>query len=436
MGGKLSQLFKRNWQISDIAIGLLVTQICLIMWSAFQIIYLRWSPNAIISNPTWDRPYIRPAAFDQPRIVGVHYFGDFLQTFDWATLANPWTHNSWFLAQYPPLAVYLLKPLTVFPYFVAMAMYLAAIPASAFASFWLSTRGRLDKSARLALATGLGLVSSPILMAFDRGNSVGFLAILFGLFALGALKDKRWLVITTYVLMAATKIYPALLIVVFIRKRWYKEAVIAVLIGLLITFSLFAVTPGDFASTFDAFIRANSGATDTWKTTLVLGAEILLRLLHFVPDTSVTSTAWAIVNLWSAFKYLLVILLLTYSAWGKRQSLLDSLLLAGLAMVTYYPAPHNYAWTWAIPMIALLLTCQQNTDGKSEFNLSAMFKASKAQAIAIVGLMVLVLPIPLAMPGTQKSMLPFVGYITVIAVAVTLVSDSVRELVTSRGRVK
>lgn len=428
MGGKLSKLTKKSWQISDLAIFLLVIQTCLILWSAFQITYLHWSPNAILSNPTWDKPYIRPAAFDEPRIVGIHYFGDFLQTFDWATLPNPWTHNSWFLVQYPPLAVYILKPLTVFPYFVAMTIYLSAIPASAFASVWLVTRDKLKVSARLGLSTALGILSTPVLMAFDRGNSVGFLALLFGLFALGTLQNKKWLAIAAYILMAATKIYPALLIVVFIRKRWYKEAGYAVALGLIITFGLFAITPGDFSSTLDAFIRANSGASDTWKSTLVLGAEIGLRLLHVLPEASIAGAAWLVVNIWTIFKYLLVAVLLTYSAWGKQLSVLDSLLLAGFAMVMYYPAPHNYAWTWCIPMVALILTSHRNGAGETVFNIAEKWRSSKIQAISLVGLLFILLPLPLAMPGTQKSILPFVGYVTAMAVVVALGIDTARFL--------
>lgn len=424
MGGKSSHLFAKSLSVRDVAMLLLVVDILLLLWSAFEIIYLRWSPNAIISNPAWDRPYIRPAAYDQPRIVGIHYFGDFLQTFDWATLRNPWTNNSWFLAQYPPLAIYLLKPLTVFPYFVAMAIYLFAILASSFLSIWCATKDRLETMPRIALSVGLGLVSAPILMAFDRGNSVGFLALLFSLFAHGLLRDKKWLAITAYVLMASTKIYPALLIVLFIRKRWHKEAVLAVGICAVLSFGLFAITPGNIGDTFSAFLKANTGASGNWSSTMVLGAEILLRLTHLIPPQKLETYALLIVSVWAIFKYLLVAVMLAYAAWSKRLKVLDALLLAGLAMVTYYPAPYSYAWTWALPMIGLLLVSQISNPQKPQLNIMEMWSQSKIQVFALLGLLVMILPMPLPVPGTQKSVLPFIGYAVVIVIVFTLLVDT------------
>lgn len=403
----IRKILHYKFRVENLALLVLLMEAVAFAWSAFKIIYLRVPANAIVSNTEWDKPAIRLEAYDQPRLVGIHYFGDFLQTFDWATLANPWTHDSNFLVQYPSVPVYLLKSLTLFPYFTAMWIYLSLMVISSATAVWLMLP-RFSIISRLASSVAIGCLSAPALMAFDRGNSVGFIAILFCAFALAILKGKRWLAVAALVLLATTKIYPLLLIVIFIRLKWWREILITSIAGLALTLTLFAATPGNFVETFNAWIRANTEASGIWKDALTLGVKALLQAFGVLDTDTISSISGVLVETWGIVRYLIILSMLVLIVFKPRIQRFESLALGGFAMVLFYTAPHNYAWTWALPMVGILLNNFYGPSGIS--TLKGMWLESKMGVATLLGLLLVIIPLPIAVPGTQKSILPFIGY--------------------------
>ncbi len=373
-------------------------------------VYLREPVNEIISVTAFDIPDIRPEAFAGDRTVGIHYFGDFLQTFDWTYIKNPWSDYPEFLASYPPMAVYLLKVLSPLPYFWALGIYLTCMLVSAVFIIW-----RLASSfapvQRITLSAGLGLFSAPILMAFDRGNSVGFLVLLFGLFLIGIRDEIRWLAVLSLTLMATIKIYPLLLIFVFIRNKWWREVLATIFLGFTSTLVLFFVTPGNIFQTISMWWKANTAASDYWN--LILGDGMSSLLAYFqISDLSVVNTVTAIVLAsWAPIRYLFIGLLIYVICFSRRVSTLESIGLAGFSMMLLYSGPHNYAWTWALPFIAVLLD-EFNKLGAST-KLVDIWNSSKIKTLSLFGLLLIVLPLPISVPGTQKSIAPFLGYILI-----------------------
>lgn len=373
-------------------------------------VYLREPVNEIISVTAFDIPDIRPEAFAGDRTVGIHYFGDFLQTFDWTYINNPWSDYPEFLASYPPMAVYLLKVLSPLPYFWALGIYLTCMLVSAVFIIW-----RLASSfapvQRITLSAGLGLFSAPILMAFDRGNSVGFLVLLFGLFLIGIRDEIRWLAVLSLTLMATIKIYPLLLIFVLIRNKWWREVLATIFLGFTSTLVLFFVTPGNIFQTISMWWKANTAASDYWN--LILGDGMSSLLAYFqISDLSVVNTVTAIVLAsWAPIRYLFIGLLIYVICFSRRVSTLESIGLAGFSMMLLYSGPHNYAWTWALPFIAVLLD-EFNKLGAST-KLVDIWNSSKIKTLSLFGLLLIVLPLPISVPGTQKSIAPFLGYILI-----------------------
>ena len=414
---RIKKLLEAKFKVEDLPLLLLLVEALAFVWSAFKIIYLRFPANAVLSNTERDRPYIRPEAYEEPRLVGIHYFGDFLQTFDWATLANPWTHDSEFLVQYPSVPVYLLKLLTPFPYFTAMWIYLALLTVSSALAVWLVLKN-FSRVTRFATAIALGCLSAPALMAFDRGNSVGFLAILFCLFSIGVLSDHKWLSVSMLVLMATTKIYPILLIIIFVRLKWWREIAATVLAGLGLTVFLFAVTPGNLVTTVEAWLQANNEASGLWGETLILGVKALLGVLGVTDLETISTLATLAVSAWGILRYLLILAVFAVIVFKPGIKAVESLALAGFTMILFYTAPHNYAWTWALPMVGILLNEFYSSGART--SLKQMWAHSKIMAASILGLMLVILPLPIAVPGTQKSILPFLGYI--LAFVVTFVA--------------
>lgn len=421
---RIKKLLEAKFRLEDLPLLVLLVEAVAFVWSAFKIIYLRFPANAVLSNTERDRPDIRPEAYEEPRLVGIHYFGDFLQTFDWATLANPWTHDAGFLVQYPSVPVYLLKLLTPFPYFTAMWIYLALMTVSSALAVWLVLKN-FSRASRFAAAISVGCLSAPALMAFDRGNSVGFLAILFCLFAIGVLSDRKWLAVSMLVLMATTKIYPLLLIIVFVRLKWWREIATTMIAGLGLTVFLFAVTPGNFVTTVEAWLQANTEASGLWGETLILGVKALLGVLGVTDLETISNLATLAVSAWGIVRYLLILAIFAAIVFKPGIRAVETLALAGFTMILFYTAPHNYAWTWALPMIGILLN--EFYSSGSRTSLKEMWAHSKIMATSILGLMLVIFPLPIAVPGTQKSILPFLGYILAFVVTFVAYRDWSRE---------
>jgi len=410
---KFKKIIESKFRVEDLPLIVLLIEALGFIWSGFKIIYLKFPANAVLSATELDRPDIRPDAFDQPRLVGIHYFGDFLQTFDWATLSNPWTHDASFLVQYPSVPVYLLKLLTPFPYYTALWIYLALMILTSAAAVWL-VLDKFSNVSRFAASIAIGCLSTPALMAFDRGNSVGFLAILFCLFSVGVISRKKWLAVTMLLLMATSKIYPILLIIVFVRLKWWREIAVTLIAGLMVTFALFLVTPGSLVDTIDAWIRANSQATGIWGETLEMGVKNFLSVLGFEDTFFISETAALAVSAWGIARYLAIIAIFVLIAFKPAIKNYEALSFAGFTMVLFYTAPHNYIWTWALPMIGILLNGIYGESGLT--SIKEIWFRSRIATASLIGLMIVVLPLPISVPGTQKSILPFLGYILTFVV--------------------
>jgi hypothetical protein len=150
----------------------------------------------------------------------------------------------------------------------------------------------------------------------------------------------------------------------------------------------------------------------------VLGVKAFLGVLGVTDVGTVSYIAALAVGVWGAARYVLILAIVVAIVFKPGIKIVEALALSGFTMILFYTAPHNYVWTWALPMIGLLLNEFLVPGSKS--SLKSMWDHSKIATASLVGLMIVVLPLPIAVPGTQKSILPFLGYI--LAFVVTFVA--------------
>ncbi len=128
--------------------------------------------------------------------LGIHCWGDYYYPIFLMALENPFDAGPTYLNPYPAAA---LMPFMFFDGVgrilglpgLGVGLYLAFMLLGVFWSIWFGTRG-LPVGERLVLFSTLSFLSPPVIMVFDRGNSVGFLVpILVWYFS--SIHSGRWM---------------------------------------------------------------------------------------------------------------------------------------------------------------------------------------------------------------------------------------------------
>ena len=406
---KVSQLVVR-----DFVTILLIVLVVSLIGGMFQIVYLGWPFNQFLSAPANDLPAVRPGAIKIQMNFGVHYFGDFLQPLDWARQANPWTSDPKYLAQYPPFAIYILKPFTLLPYRISALIYLSLMIASSIFGIWLFTK-KFIWSNRVLIVLIFGISSVPFLMAFDRGNLVGFFVLLFSLFIYGIQTNKRLLTWIALGLMISIKIYPVLLVLVLLRLKQFKEAIFAVLFSVFVTLLLFALTPGSFLETISQFVAANVGGLDIQGERQIRTFAQFTRLFINAPDAILQS--WDLARIANSyFNFFRIGLLLVSTlliVTIPKLTLRGIVLLSCIAMTTLNSSQLGYNWFWA-PVFVVWLIADHSIKVRENdvFPTSSAWNTEKYAVIAGIGFCVLSIPTGLHVPGSSTPLTPYLGLLT------------------------
>lgn len=411
--------------LQNLLITLTVVLVLLFLGGILQLVYFGWPYNQYLSWSANDLPSIRAGAIKIQMNFGVHYFGDFLQPLDWAKQANPWTSDPKYLAQYPPLAVYVLKPLTIVPYRVAACIYLLLMLSSSIFGIWLTSKA-LNWNNRILITLIFGVCSVPFLMAFDRGNLVGFFVLLFALFVYGVKSESKAITWLSLGIMIAIKIYPVLLILVLLKLRRFKELFIALLFAFGVTVALFALTPGTFTETIQQFLSANIGGLDIQADRQIRTFANLIHLFIDAPDAILQSWKYArdanvIFNL---FRISLLAVSVLMIALKPKMKLSGLILLSCIAMTTLNSSQLGYNWFWAPVFVVWLISERSIKVGDSDFfESSEVWKTERYAVIAALGFCLLSLPIGLHVPGSTTPLTPYIGLLTCFIAMISLVFE-------------
>ncbi len=231
-----------------------------VLYGGFRAFYFQSSFLAPIAYTTDERPTaevygnllgVAPAEL----LSGIHVFFDFLISYYWGTLENPWFDDpTGFPVNYPPASMVFLELWAQFPYKTALSIYLPLMALCLLLPTVIALRG--TRWSLALLASSVTLLSGPAIASLDRGNTQGFIPILLFGFALLALKGRWGWASVFLVLATSLKLFPAVILLVLIAERRWR-ALIGSLIALLMINTLgFLLYPGNPVDSFRAWLAA------------------------------------------------------------------------------------------------------------------------------------------------------------------------------------
>ena len=171
--------------------------------------------------------------------VGSHCFGDFgvpyyLGGSEGGFGYTPGNVN----ATNTPLVVLIFDVANALPYRLILALNILGYLAGMAALLLLSSR-QLDLLRRSLVVVFGGLLSVGLLAAIDRGNHVAFIAPLVGLLIMGR---QPWVRILAMTLLFSIKFWGFIFVLVLLRRRLYKEALVSGVLALSINLAALTLT--------------------------------------------------------------------------------------------------------------------------------------------------------------------------------------------------
>lgn len=235
-----------DWGIRLIALLIAVTSISL-GYAWVDQFYRGIAVNSILSFPALDYPWM-PVHTAPVAIIGNHYFGDFQLPYAWALNVrdslSPYLSSA-IPANYPPLAIIILIPFTVFPIKVATAIFLALSAVVFVLPLWLML-SPLRPALRCLILVPISLMSSPFISMLDRGNDIGIGLALIA-WTLWSWRSGRWVWCGVFLTTAiAVKAYPVALLIVPLALRRYRFTVIVLSAAIFLNFAALLLIPGGF----------------------------------------------------------------------------------------------------------------------------------------------------------------------------------------------
>jgi hypothetical protein len=309
---------------------------------------------------TIDGPWLPDGLVNEP-VYGLHYFGDFILPFRFATEANPYLPVNVFnlilpFGQIPFQVLGFLSPSSAYIVFL-IATFLILFFAL---NYILSISNHLDKFHVIVISLILILFSFPIITAVDRGAYVLLVASAFA-WLTGYLiknnlgKTEAFLIAIVLSLLISAKVYllPLLVIIWFFKSRSLAT----------LTFGLFLLTNALFSYLFGgpnvvisqlahAFL-VGSGSN---------GIEILLRSQSFggLAANIVNSAGIQVdgrINVFMISYFPGFVFLIATVLVGKIRKLPFELVMIFALSFFQYLAPVSYVYTsvWATVSMAILI---------------------------------------------------------------------------------
>ena len=311
--------------------------VCLII--SFAIIYIASEYfqtarlSQFISFQAWDGPGPMPDIL-YPKPFGNHYFGDFLLTFRTSQQASPYFAEGFLPFSYFPISAVLLGPFVLFNYWTAFVLFFTTCVTLLVLTFRWGL-AKLTKKNQLSIIS-LFLISGPMVSMIDRAN-VSLILTLICLFAvLNLHRGNLYVSAIAFGLSAAMKGYPLLFLLIFVRRREWKQLALGVS-----TFVMSTLLPmvfyerGFFVNLRELINQFQGASTPVHAINIRAYNHSLLSFL----DTCRTSLPNAFANLfeflinnYSLFGVFIAVLFLSH-ATSKHASDFESLLLITVSMV-------------------------------------------------------------------------------------------------------
>ena len=293
-----------------------------------------------------------------------HYFGDFLVIFRLSQQDSPYFVSGVMTFQYFPLAAVLLGPFVIFSYWTAFVLYLTVSIAALIGVCWHGLKD-LSRSLRIKMIA-LILISGPMISVIDRGN-LSLLLTMFCLWGVLQLHNKKpYRAALLLGLAGAIKGYPALFLLVFLRRREWKQLATGIA-----TFTAATLIPMLFYarglfSNFREMISQFSGSSSPEHAVNIVGYNSSLFSLFETCRVKIgVPLDQVFLFLENNYTYLggLILVILCLLSISKYATDLDSLSLITVAICLLPQTVGNYVLLlYFVPLLYLWLNAE-NFDG-------------------------------------------------------------------------
>lgn len=219
--------------------------------------------------------------------IGVHCFGDYRVVADYASEPNPWDFINGNYFNYPAGS---MLPHTMFqslgdlfksPRLGLITYLIALIAAMSMPAIWAS-KGR-PLATRVGVFALFGGASVPAMMAFDRGNSVGFAVPAMLVFLIAMRREQYRTVVIAIVIASLIKPQYILLVAALLAHRRWRHVVYAMGAAAGANALAFLMWPRDFPGTIIQSVT----------NTLRYGGNFPLHI-DFPPNVSLAEGAYLV----------------------------------------------------------------------------------------------------------------------------------------------
>ena len=311
-----------------------------------------------------------------PRPWYNHYFGDFLTIFRLSQQASPYFVSGVLTFQYFPLAAVLLGPVVIFDYWTAFLLYLTISTAALISVCWFGLKNT-SRGLRLRMIS-LIMISGPMISVIDRGN----LSLLLTIFCLwGVLQlhnEKPYRAAVLFGLAGAIKGYPILFLLVFLRRRQWKQLTIGIATFSTATFVPLVFYTRGLVSNFQEMISQFGGSSSPEHAVRIVGYNSslfsFLETCRIKPGLPVSEVFLFLENNYT-YLGLTILVIFCLLAISKSATDLDSLFLI-TAAICLLPQTVNYyvLLLYFVPLLYLWLNAE-NFD---------VYRKIQTMAIAVV----------------------------------------------------
>lgn len=215
-------------------------------------------------------------------------------------------------------------------------------------------RSNKNGSDMVKMGTALAfLVSAPVLFSIERGNTIIMTVVFAAVFLMWYDSEnpvKREIAIVSLAFAAAIKMTPAFLGILLLYKRQWKEAVRAIIYGLVLFFAPFLFFEGGLSN----FVQMLTNFQEHFAQYSILsGTTFVATIYNFIP---IASDGY--INVLKVLAYVVVLLLLYFCLQYKEKW---EIVMAVSMILLILPAHSEYyCILYLIPPVVLFLNAEKH----------------------------------------------------------------------------
>jgi hypothetical protein len=298
-------------------------------------------------------------------MLGSHCFGDFAVFESVIGSPGPWDDPVGYPASAMAFFVpfFTLSTLSGVPW-LGLAMYLLVLAVSTLVPAIWAGWPHLSRMTALIVVIGLG--AGPVLAVLDRGNSAALLVAPLLVFSLAVFRNERRVSITMIVLLTAIKPHMILMVLVYVARRQWRNAILGVLGSVAVLLISFAAWPGGRWDNFSGWVSGFFSYSEyqpldvSYPYNLSLTRSMYTTYdaaVHFLPSIGPWRSSLESIlgnSLWITLG-LLILVTLTLFFRGQSLDLWQVLLLPILVIIIGPGVSYNYYLVLLLVPVALIL---------------------------------------------------------------------------------